>query len=94
MTTGDKVLALLGAKAACCSLLALAGTGALGGAFAWFMDRSLAWVVGAVLVVGIAAIIWRSGAAKSSPTEAAEAKAPDIGSTTIVSSARQRSGVS
>jgi hypothetical protein len=61
MTIGDKVLALLGVKAACCGLLALAATGTLGGAFAWFMDRSIGWVVGAVLAVGIAAIIWRSG---------------------------------
>lgn len=73
MTTGDKVLALLGAKAACCLLLVLGGTGALGGAFAWIVDRSIGWLLGAVLVVGIAAILWRSGTARCSPTKAAEA---------------------
>lgn len=65
MNTGDKVLAILGAKALCCGLLVLASTGALGGVFGWFLDRAVGWLVAAVLAIGIAAIIWRSGAAKS-----------------------------
>lgn len=77
VTTGDKVLALLGAKAMCCGLLVLSATGTLGGAFAWFMDRSIGWVIGAALVLGIAAVIWRSGAAKSAPTETFSAKAAE-----------------
>ncbi len=77
MTTGDKVLALLAAKAICCVLLALAATGALGGAFAWFMDRSIGWILGAAVVLGIVAIIWRSGAEKSPPAETLSAKAAD-----------------
>lgn len=72
MNTGDKVLAILGAKALCCGLLVLASTGALGGTFGWFLDRWAGWLVAAVLAIGIAAIVWRSGAAKSQPIEAAE----------------------
>ena len=65
MNTGDKVLAILGAKALCCGLLVLASTGALGSVFGWFLDRSVGWIVAAALVVGIAAVVWRSGAAKA-----------------------------
>ncbi len=80
MKTGDKVLALLGAKALCCVLLILASTGALGGAFAWFLDQSIGWLIGAALAVGVAAIIWRSGAAqtRSSATNSTGASDPGV----------------
>jgi hypothetical protein len=77
MSTGDRVLALLAVKGACCGLLALAASGSLGGAFAWFMDRSVGSVLGAALAIGIAAVIWRSGGTKSGATEATSAKAAE-----------------
>lgn len=70
MNTGDKVLAILGAKALCCVFLVLASTGALGGAFGWFLDRSVGWLVAGALVAGIAAIVWRSSAARSRQSKA------------------------
>lgn len=43
MATGDKVLALLGAKALCRGSLALAATGALGGLGVWLTDDVGRW---------------------------------------------------
>lgn len=77
MNTGDRVLALLAVKGACCGLLALAASGALGGTFAWLIDRSVGWVLGATLAIGIAAIIWRSGGTKSRATEATSIEAAE-----------------
>ncbi len=60
MQTGDKVLALLIAKLACCVLLVLAAAGALGGVLAWLTDGSGLWLVAAILVLGIAITVRRS----------------------------------
>jgi membrane protein implicated in regulation of membrane protease activity len=57
MTTGDKVLALLGAKAVCCGLLVLAATGALGGVGAWLTGGPGPWLLAGAFVLAIAAII-------------------------------------
>jgi hypothetical protein len=62
METGDKVLVPLLAKFACCFGLALAATGALGGLGAWLLDGAGRWLVGAALVVLMAAIVLRSDA--------------------------------
>src|SRR5690606_17349866 len=59
MTTGDKVLALLGAKAVCCGLLVFAATGALGGLGVWLTDGAGRWLMGGAILVAIAAIVFR-----------------------------------
>lgn len=59
MTTGDKVLALLGAKAVCCGLLVLAATGALGGIGVWLTDGAGRWLMGGAILVAIVAIVFR-----------------------------------
>ena len=61
METGDKVLILLGAKVACCGLLALAATGALGGLLGWLTDPSVLALLIGLFAVGIISIVWRSG---------------------------------
>lgn len=74
MKTGDGVLALLAAKGVCCGLIALSATGA----FAGLLDRSIGWIVGGALALGIAAVIWRSGAAKSPPAKTLGAEAAEV----------------
>ncbi|MGE0333868.1 MAG: hypothetical protein AB7Q76_01140 [Gammaproteobacteria bacterium] len=56
METGDKVLALPGAKAVCRIAPLLAATGVLGGFGAWLIDGTGGWLVAGLLVTTIAAI--------------------------------------
>lgn len=55
METGDKVLAVLGAKIACCGLLVLAAAGLLGGLGAWLTEGPGRWLLGGTV---LALIIW------------------------------------
>jgi hypothetical protein len=57
MATGDKVLALLVAKIACCGLLVLGATGALGGRGTWLLDGRGKWWLTAALIVAIGALL-------------------------------------
>jgi hypothetical protein len=66
MHTGDKVLLLLIAKVACCGLLALAATGALGGVLTWLITGSTPLVILGLFGAAIIAIVWRS---RSDPTD-------------------------
>lgn len=55
METGDKVMVVLGAKALCCFLLALAAAGALGGFGAWLIGGMGRWVAAGIV---LALIVW------------------------------------
>jgi hypothetical protein len=55
MQTGDKVLAILAAKIACCGLLVLAAAGLLGGLGAWLAEGSGPWLIGGAV---LASIVW------------------------------------
>lgn len=57
METGDKVLALLGAKVLCCVALVLAATGVLGGFGAWLIDGAGGWLVAGLIVAAIVALM-------------------------------------
>lgn len=75
MHTGDKVLALLGAKVVCCGLLALAAAGMLGGGLAaWLFEGPGRWLLAAGLAVAIAAIVLgrRESAGLRPPVQAAK----------------------
>jgi hypothetical protein len=61
METGDKVLALLGAKALCCVALVLAATGVLGGFGAWLIDGTGGWLVADLIVAAIVALMLGCG---------------------------------
>jgi hypothetical protein len=77
MHTGDKVLALLGAKAVCCGLLVLAATGTLGGALAWLIDGPGRLLVAAVFVVAVAALVFGRRDKTPSPAGASRESATD-----------------
>ncbi len=68
MRPGGKMFALIAAKVACCALLVLALTGAMGGLFAWVLANPAAWAIAAALALGIGLIVWRRrGPASSRP---------------------------
>ncbi len=68
MQSGGKVLALIAANLACCALLVLAITGAMGGLIAWVLASPAVWVIAAALALGIGLIVWRRrGPASSRP---------------------------
>ncbi len=68
MRPGGKMFALIAAKVACCALLVLALTGAMGGLFAWVLASPAAWAIAAALALGIGLIVWqRRGPASSRP---------------------------
>ncbi len=68
MQSGGKMFALIAAKVACCALLVLALTGAMGGLFAWRLASPAAWAIAATLALGIGLIVWRRrGRASSRP---------------------------
>ena len=57
METGDKVLALLGAKVICCVALVLAATGVPGGFGAWLIDGAGGWLVVGLIVAALVALM-------------------------------------
>jgi len=58
METGDRVLILLGAKIACCVLMALAAVGALGGLGLSLTDGLGRWLVAGVIAALIAWVVF------------------------------------
>ena len=58
MGTGDKVLALLAAKVACCVGITLAASGLFVGVGRWLMGGGFIYVALA-LIIGIAAVVLR-----------------------------------
>jgi hypothetical protein len=71
METGDKVLALLLAKVACCVGRTLAATGALGGLGVWLLDGAGRWLLGAALIGLILAVVLR-GSKRAAATSLAQ----------------------
>ena len=68
MRPGGKMFALIAANVACCALLVLALTGAMGGLFAWVLASPAAWAIAAALALGIGLIVLRRrGPASSRP---------------------------